>query len=183
MLLSVADDVPWMGLSNKVPRKAQTLWVQMRFQMSPHVAGQPIVVRDQEVEAELIVLQPNGEETSIDLCDDFEGHLGQSIRHVKIIQDAVHILAFNQDEIAVALGAICVTRVCVELQDGHDEGLDGGIQRVVAELLEVGDGFECLHGGSPFDGHKKARRSGWKGGFVREPGRAQTGVVRVVLEG
>jgi len=32
---------------------------------------------------------------------------------------------------------------------------------VVAESINVGDGFECLHGSSPFDGHKKAR---WKGG-------------------
>jgi hypothetical protein len=28
---------------------------------------------------------------------------------------------------------------------------------MAAELLNVGDGFECLHGSSPFDGHKKAR--------------------------
>jgi hypothetical protein len=47
---------------------------------------------------------------------------------------------------------------------------------VVTELLDVGDAFECLHGGSPFDGHKKARR---RGGREGEPGRAQSGVVRV----
>jgi hypothetical protein len=37
------------------------------------------------------------------------------------------------------------------------------------------DGFGGLHGGSPFDGHKKTRRSGWKGG--REG--AKLGMVRM----
>ena len=49
------------------------------------------------------------------------------------------------------------------------------------ELLNVGYQFECLHGGSPVDGQKKARRSEWKGGReVGEPMAAQSGVVRDV---
>ena len=60
----------------------------MVFQMPPHVAGQPIGVRDQEVEAELIVWQPNGEEASVDHGDALEGCLGLSVGHVLIVQDA-----------------------------------------------------------------------------------------------
>ena len=47
---------------------------------------------------------------------------------------------------------------------------------MVPNLFQVGDGFECLHGCSPFDGHKKVR---WNGGRDGEPGMAQSGAVRV----
>jgi len=48
----------------------------MRFQISASIAGQPRFVRDQEVEAELIVWQPNGKEASVDHGDALEGCLG-----------------------------------------------------------------------------------------------------------
>ena len=70
-----------------------------------------------------------------------------------------------------------MTRVRVELQDGHDEGLYGCAEGMAAELFNVGDAFEGLHGGSPFDGHKKARDvAGTRG----EPGGAQSGMVREI---
>ena len=69
----------------------------MRFQMPSHIAGQPRFIRDQEVEAELIVWQPNGEEASVDRGDDFEGHLGQSPRHVQIVQDTCRVAGFQED--------------------------------------------------------------------------------------
>jgi hypothetical protein len=78
----------------------------MRFQMSPHVAGQPRFVRDQEVEAELIVRQPHSEEASVDHGDALEGHLGQSPGHVQIIQDACRVARFQEDEPAVVFGDI-----------------------------------------------------------------------------
>jgi hypothetical protein len=46
---------------------------------------------------------------------------------------------------------------------GQNMQLDGGVEGIVAELLNVVDGFDRFHGGSPFDGHKKAR---WKGGHM-----------------
>ena len=52
------------------------LWIQMAFQMPPDIAGQPFGVRYQEVEAELIVWQPNGKEASVDHGDALEGCLG-----------------------------------------------------------------------------------------------------------
>ena len=112
-------------------------------------------VRYEEPEGELIVGDVHGVAPMIDHGDALEGHLGQSIGHVQIVQDAVHVLAFDQDEIAVILGAVWVARVRVELQDRYDEGLDGGVEGMAAELFNVGDAFECLHGSSPFDGHKK----------------------------
>jgi len=45
------------------------------------------------------------------------------------------------------------------------------------EVFNVGDAFECLHDGSPYDGHKKARR-GWRA-RDGEPEGAQSGVFRV----
>ena len=125
------------------------------------LAGQPRGVRYQEAESELVVGEVHSIEASIGHGDTLEGHLGQSIRYVQIVQDAVYVTGANQDEKTVILRKIWVTRVCVKLQDGYDEGLDGVVQGVVTKLLDVGDGFECLYGGSPFDGHKKAR---WKGG-------------------
>ena len=138
--------------------------------MSSNITGQPLLVRDQEAESELVIGEVHGIEAPVDHGHALEGHLGQSIGHVQIVQDAVNVAGFHEDEPAVVLGAVWVTRVCVELQDGHDEGLDGGVEGVVAELLNVGDAFECFHGGSPFDGHKKARRSRRKGGRDGEPG-------------
>ena len=44
---------------------------------------------------------------------------------------------------------------------------------IVPELSNVGDGFEVLHGGSPFDGHKKSPPIRWKGG--REWGSVRVG--------
>ena len=38
------------------------------------------------------------------------------------------------------------------------------MEGMISELFNVDAGFECLHGGYPFGEHKKARRSGWKGG-------------------
>jgi hypothetical protein len=78
----------------------------MRFQMSANVARQPFCIRDQEVEAELIVWQPNGEETSVDHGDDFEGHLGQSPGHVQIVQDTVNVAGFQEDQPAVVFGVV-----------------------------------------------------------------------------
>ena len=95
-----------MGLSNKVPRYPQTLSVQLVFQMSPHVAGQPRFVRDQEVEAELVVGQPNGEEASVDHAHAFERHSGQPIGQVQIVQDTVDVAWFQEDEPAVVFGDI-----------------------------------------------------------------------------
>jgi hypothetical protein len=82
------------------------LWVQMRFQMPSHIVGQPRFVRDQEVEAELIVGQPNGEEAPVDYGDDLEGRHGQSPGHVQIVQDTGDVAGFDQDQIAVILGAV-----------------------------------------------------------------------------
>ena len=76
------------------------LWVQMVFQCTTQIAGQPVAVRYQKVEAELIVWQPNGEETSVDHGDALEGHLGQPVGHIQIVQDAVHVTGFQEDEIS-----------------------------------------------------------------------------------
>ena len=74
--------------------------------MPPRLAGQPFGVRDEEAEGELIVGDVDGVETSVDHRDALEGHLGQSPRHVQIVQDTVHVVGFDQDEIAVVLGAV-----------------------------------------------------------------------------
>jgi hypothetical protein len=78
----------------------------MVFQMPPHIAGQPIGVRDQETQSELVVGEVHGVETSVDHGDALEGHLGKSIGHVQIVQDACRVAGFDQDEIAVVLGAV-----------------------------------------------------------------------------
>ena len=95
-----------MACSYKIHRTPQTLWVQVRFQMSANIAGQPRFVRDQEVEAELIVGQPNGEEASVDHGYALEWHLRQPVWHVKIGQDAVDVAGFDQYEPAVIFGAV-----------------------------------------------------------------------------
>ena len=44
--------------------------------------------------------------------------------------------------------------------DWRDEflygGVEGSVDGVAEESIDVGDGFECDHGGSPFDGRKKS---------------------------
>ncbi|HBE92990.1 MAG TPA: hypothetical protein DDW55_10840 [Gammaproteobacteria bacterium] len=44
--------------------------------------------------------------------------------------------------------------------DRRDEflygGVEGSVDGVAEESIDVGDGFECDHGGSPFDGRKKS---------------------------
>ena len=61
---------------------------------------------------------------------------------------------FDCDEMAVVLGAVR-RRVGEGLDDRHDEFLDGVVEGVAAESIDIGDGFECLHGISPFVGIKK----------------------------
>ena len=78
----------------------------MGFKMPPHIAGQPFGVRDEEPEGELVVGQVYGVETSVGHGDALEGHLGQLVGHVQVVQDAVHVAGFQQDEIAVVFGAI-----------------------------------------------------------------------------
>ena len=55
-------------------------------------------------------------------------YLRQELWHVQIVQDAVDVGGFD---------------------DGNDERLDGVAEGVVTELSDVGDAFECFHGGSP----------------------------------
>ena len=78
----------------------------MCFQRTTQLAGKPFGVRYQEVDTELIVGQPNGVETSIGHGDALEGHLGQSVGHVQIVQDAVHVGGFHENQIAVVFGAV-----------------------------------------------------------------------------
>ena len=98
-------------------RERRSSQFKMRLQMQTYFDGQPLGVRDQEVEAELIVGQPNGEEATVDHGDALEGHLGQTVGHVQIVQDTVNVGGFDEDEIAIILGA--VLRVIVD--DGQEE--------------------------------------------------------------
>ena len=59
------------------------------------MASVVVLVRYQEVEAELIVGQPNGVEAAVDQGDALEGHIRQSIGHVQVVQDAVHVAGFD----------------------------------------------------------------------------------------
>jgi len=49
-------------------------------------------------------------------------------------------------KIAVVIGTV----LGVFIDDGDDEFLQGGMEEMVTEFIDVGDAFECLHGGSPF---------------------------------
>ena len=58
----------------------------------------------------------------------------------------VYVVSIDHvSSLAVVLGA--VLRVIID--DRRDEILDGGVEGMAAELFNVGDGFEGLHGGSP----------------------------------
>ena len=143
--------VGWCGLSASIfkqPRYPPHLGIQIVFQMFPQHVGQPRLVGNQEIDTELIVGNVKGVKVTVDHVDRLIGHLGQSIGHVQVVQNAVDVVSLDQDKIAVVFGAIR-SRVAERLDDGHDEFPRGVVDGGSQDLFHIGNGFECLHGGSP----------------------------------
>ena len=67
-------------------------------------------------------------------------------------------------KIAVVIGTV----LGVFIDDGNDEFLQGGMEEMVTELIDVGDAFECLHGDSPFMGTKKPADPGGRAGADKD---------------
>ena len=132
--------------------------------MPSHIDGQPVLIRYQEVEAELIVGQPNGEEAAVDRADALEGHLGQPIGHVQIVQDACHVRCGSM-------------RTSQPSSSGRYSGQSAMMDRKSDWTVAYSGSFRtCSRSEADlnvfmvfsFDGHKKARCKGGRDGG--EPG-------------